>query len=122
MSYNAKERLDGKLRFIPTSALMTTISLGEIGCIDATGQVVPASSAQGLKALGRIEEITAEGVTLRRGIFGYDNSSADALSQTDIGSECYISDSHTVAKTATGKSAAGRVYDVSEGKVWVEFV
>jgi hypothetical protein len=38
-----------------------------------------------------------------------------------VGKPCYIADDHTVAKTASGKSAAGIVRDVDADGVWVEF-
>ena len=58
---------------------------------------------------------------MKKGCFKYQNSSSDALSAADIGSDCYIEDSCTVCKTATSKSKAGKVFLVEDSGVWVEF-
>lgn len=94
---------------------------GEIGVIDATGVAVAATAAASLKAFGRIEEIDGDNITMKKGCFKYQNSSSDALSAADIGSDCYIEDSCTVCKTATGKSKAGKVFLVEDSGVWVDF-
>lgn len=63
-------------------------------------------------------------IKVRRGTFHFNNSAAaDELTTTDIGSDCYLVDDETVAKTNGGnaRSKAGVVRDIEEGKVWVEF-
>jgi hypothetical protein len=63
-------------------------------------------------------------VKVRRGVFRFANSAAgDLISLADCGSDCYVVDDQTVAKTnGTGtRSVAGKVRDVDAGGVWVEF-
>lgn len=110
----------------------TVIYAGALVVIDA-GYAAPGRTATGLIAVGRAERtynnnpgangaISAE---VRRGIFAFENSSAgDLIAQADVGTNCYIVDDQTVAKTNGGatRSIAGRVISVSEGdsKVYVE--
>ena len=58
---DTKER-DGILIVHPVKA-DTKVCAGEIGCLDASGYLVPASVATGLKAVGRIEETVTGGTT-----------------------------------------------------------
>lgn len=118
-SFDAQERDNRELSFDLKSG--EAVFSGEIGCIDATGEVVAAKTATNLTALGRIENVGEEQIIIRKGCFRYNNSSTDALSKADVGKDCYISDSTTVCKTATGKSKAGKVALVEDGGVWVEF-
>lgn len=94
---------------------------GEIGVVDATGAAVAAKAAEGLKAFGRIEEVDGAHITIKKGCFKYRNSNSDALTAADLGNECYIEDSCTVCKTATGKSKAGKVFLIEDSAVWVKF-
>ncbi len=109
------------------------IHMGAMTALDATGNVTPAITATGLKALGRSEEFIdnstgasgAVSVKVKKGVFLYENSTgADLITITDIGSTCYMVDDQTVAKTdATAtRSVAGTVFDIDEtGSVWVKF-
>lgn len=95
------------------------------------GYAEPGATATGLVAAGRAEE-TADNssgsagdisVNVRRGIFRWDNSSStDEIKQADVGSDCYIVDDHTVAKTddSSARSKAGKVWAVDDDGVWVE--
>ncbi len=110
------------------------IYAGAIVVLDA-GYAKPAVEATGLTAVGRAEEFVdnssgADGdetVIVKRGIFRYNNSDVDPVSKADIGNDCYLVDDETVAKTngdtGTGptRSVAGRVFDVDDEGVWVEF-
>jgi hypothetical protein len=61
-------------------------------------------------------------VTVRPGIYAWANSSGgDAITQAQVGSDCYIVDDQTVAKTdGTGtRSKAGTVLAVDSDGVWV---
>lgn len=61
-------------------------------------------------------------VVVRPGIYAWKNSSgADAVTQADVGSTCYVVDDETVAKTDGGgtRSAAGVVIAVDQDGVWV---
>lgn len=117
--FNAEERKGRQAVF--ALAANEKVFEGEIGVINVAGAVVAATAAAGLKAFGRIESVEDGKVTMKKGCFKYQNSSSDALSAADIGSDCYIADSCTVCKTATGKSKAGKVFLVEDSGVWVDF-
>jgi len=96
------------------------------------GYAKPAAEATGLVCIGRAEEYVdnsdgSDGdvfVNVRRGIFRYNNSSSsDEITRADIGSDCYLVDDETVAKTygSGTRSVAGKVFDVDDEGVWVEF-
>lgn len=55
--------------------------------------------------------------------FWLDNATAgNAVAQTEVGTDCYVLDDHTVTKTATGRSIAGEVLAVDATKgVLVQF-
>jgi hypothetical protein len=92
------------------------------------GYAEPGSAATGLVAVGRAEEsVDATGlangvakVKVRRGIFKWKNKADDLLTIADVGATAYVVDDETVCKTATGKSAAGKVIQVDSDGVWVE--
>lgn len=102
---------------------------GGLMVLDAAGNVRPGYSALGLVAVGRCEETKdnsggaagALKVRVRAGCFYLANSaSTDALTSADVGSECYIVDDQTVARTSGGtRSRAGVVVEVDAGGVWV---
>lgn len=117
--FDAQER-DGRLIVLGLKA-DEDVFQGEIGCVDSTGAVVAAKTGSGLTAIGRIETVDIGKVEIKKGVFLYQNASADALSNADIGKDCYISDTTTVCKTATGKSKAGKVFAVEDAGVWVDF-
>lgn len=63
-------------------------------------------------------------VKVRRGVWRFANSAAgDQITVADIGSDCYVVDDQTVAKTngTNTRSVAGKVRDVDASGVWVEF-
>lgn len=63
-------------------------------------------------------------VEARKGCFAFENSTAgDLITRLDIGSNAYIIDDQTVAKTDGGgaRSSAGRIIDVDADGVWIEF-
>jgi hypothetical protein len=122
---------DNKKFGLPVAAA-TKLFAGGIGCLSATGYLVPGSTATTLKAVGRINEQVdnsagADGdlkVEIDRGLFRFKNSAAaDEITNVEIGSDCYIVDDQTVAKTDGGatRSVAGKVRDVDSLGVWVEF-
>jgi hypothetical protein len=121
----------GDTRGIPAAAA-AVFHAGAMVAINAAGTAVPMSEALNLKGVGRAEKPVdnsagaagAELVTVRRGIFRYNNSAAtDAITQADIGADCYGVDDQTVAKTSdtNTRSIAGKVFDVDAQGVWVEF-
>jgi len=95
------------------------------------GYAEPGTTATGLVADGRAEAQVdntggaagAKTVPVRKGVFRFNNSAAaDAITAAEIGTDCYIVDDNTVAKTdgGTTRSKAGRVVDVDAQGVWVE--
>lgn len=105
---------------------------GAIACLSATGFLTPGAAATTLKAVGVMQaqadnSLGADGAItgkVRRGVFRFANSAAgDLIALTEIGSDCYIVDDQTVAKTNGGatRSVAGKVRDVDSVGVWVEF-
>lgn len=130
---DTKER-DGILIVHPVKA-DTKVCAGEIGCLDASGYLVPASVATGLKAVGRIEETVTGGTTdgeekalVKKGVFLLKNSSADKVTRAHIESDCYLSGAAEVAATdgkgsgsAPTRSKAGKVIDVEGDFVAVKF-
>ncbi len=116
----------------PPVAATTRIWGGSIVCINAGGYAVPGATATTLKAVG-VAEGRADNsagvagairVRCRKGPHRFANSAAaDAIALTDVGSDCYIVDDQTVAKTngANTRSVAGKVFDVDADGVWVDF-
>lgn len=113
-------------RRFPTAAAQT-IYVGSITCINASGLAVKATTATGLKCVGIskdqiVNSTTEDYVSTRRGTFPFKNSaSGDAVTLADIGSDCYIVDDETVAKTngSNTRSICGKVFDVNEDGVYV---
>lgn len=112
----------------------TKLYAGTIACVDATGFVVAGATSTTLKALGITENQFdntggADGaflVRFRKGVWLLANSAGgDQLSNADWGSDVYIVDNQTVAKTngTNTRSVAGkcRGIDAASGGVWVEF-
>lgn len=106
----------------------TTVHQGALVVL-AAGLAVGGSTATGLIAVGRAEaSVTAvlagdALVPVRRGIFKFANSAAaDAVAQADVGSDCYVVDDQTVAKTngSNTRSRAGKVAGVEADGVWVQ--
>lgn len=107
------------------------IHAGGITAINAAGYLVPASTSTTLTARGVAQASVdnsagADGdqtVDSDRGVHHFGNEGTDPVARTDIGSNCYLVDDQTVAKTdGTGtRSIAGKVIDVDANGVWVEF-
>lgn len=107
----------------------TTIWQGTMVAIDATGYAVPAATDTDHRIQGVATETVvnagasgAKYVKVAIGTFMMNNSAAaDAIAVTERGSECYIVDDNTVAKTdGTGtRSRAGNIEAVESAGVWV---
>ncbi len=113
-------------------AATTKIYGGSIVCRNASGYAVPGSTATTLKALGIAQELVDnsagaagdKSIRVRKGTYRFGNSaSTDAITDADIGNDCYIVDDQTVAKTdgTSTRSVAGKVHDVDADGVWVTF-
>ena len=123
-------RRDG-VQYNDPLAANAKIYAGSIVCLDASGNAVPGSTATTLKVRGLAQEQVdntggtagAKRIESRRGVFQLANSaSTDLITRAEIGSQCYIVDDQTVAKTSATntRSVAGVVRDVDDGGVWVE--
>lgn len=94
------------------------------------GYARPGATATGDIAVGRATKTVdnsagAAGdlwIEVDSGIFKWANDTGDALAQADVGAEVYVTDDQTVSKTATGKSVAGKLYQVDSDGVWVKTV
>ncbi|PLX49123.1 MAG: hypothetical protein C0613_08350 [Desulfobulbaceae bacterium] len=104
---------------------------GALCARDASGRATPGATATTILGVGRVVESVdnSEGlddaveVPIEKGIFRFANSAgADEITAADIGTNCYIVDDQTVAKTdGTGtRSVAGKVHDVDSLGVWVD--
>lgn len=125
-------RRDGEQFDLPVAAA-TLIYAGSIVCVStATNLATKGATATTLKAVGMAEDradnsagaASAIRVRVRRGCFRFANSAAgDQVVLGDVGSDCFIVDDQTVAKTngSNTRSVAGKVRDVDADGVWVEF-
>lgn len=121
-------RIDGH-DFQGPVAATTTCYEGGLACRDASGNLVPGSTALGLTAVGVFTARAANAgsagainADYRAGVFGFENSSAtDAITDDDIGELAWIVDDQTVAKRQAGtRSAAGLIVAVDANYVWVK--
>jgi len=117
-----------KIRGVLTKA-NTKGYAGGIAVLDA-GYAKPAVTATSLIAIGRFEhdydntggvdgDVTA---MVQAGEYCWSNSTAgDAITQADVGQDCYLVDDQTVAKTSASgtRSRAGVIAGVDTKGVWV---
>lgn len=103
------------------------INRGVIVVLEA-GAAKAGAAGAGLVAVGISEESTDQTagdtrVKAKLGCFLLANSATDPIAAADVGSDCYVEDDITVAKTDdTGAlSLAGKVRAIADGGVWVEF-
>lgn len=122
-------RFDGDVGSYPVLA-SAKIYAGSIVVLDSSGWAKPAVTATGLKCAGRAEaqvDNSAGGngdldVKVRYGVFRFANSAAaDEITQAEVGSNAFIVDDQTVAKTdgTSTRSVAGRIEQVDDLGVWV---
>ena len=122
-------RLGDQFRF-PMSA-GAVIYQGALVVLSA-GFAEPGTTATDLVSVGIAEthqtNSGADGaahIDVRRdGLFPFANKADDLITLADIGSQCYIVDDVTVARTSATntRSIAGIVRDVEDDTVWIEFV
>jgi hypothetical protein len=98
------------------------------------GHYMPAKAAENLLARGRFRETVdntggANGARLAEvdfqrsfDVIWWDNDTTSPVTEADRGSLCYFTDDHTVSSDGTGRSSAGRVFDVEGNFVLVEVV
>lgn len=119
----------GSTLVLPVAAA-TKIFDGALVVLDESGYAAPASKADKLKAAGRAECLAdnsggtagAISVTVRRGVYLWDNDTTNPVTIAHVMGPCYIVDDHTVCSLATGSSIAGTVLgiDGETGQVIVE--
>ncbi len=108
-------------------AANTSVLAGEMGCLNSDGDLVPASQATGLNSVGRIEETASStqenevSVLVKAGVFLLENHATDGVSITDIGADCYFTDTNEVAKTDGSDSSANPAVAASRSKAGVIF-
>lgn len=121
--------MDGELFQVPVAA-GALIPAGTIVCANATGFAVPGSAVATQVYLGRADEMIdnrtgtdgAQMVLVRRGkAYQWANDSADAVTQAEMGRDCFVADNQTVSKTDGGgtRPRAGIVLGVGTDGVWV---
>ena len=126
---NTPERESKKFQF-PMAASTKGLA-GTIACLNSSGYLVPGSTSTTLKTVGIFDAVADNSAgsagdikgKVRRGCFKFANSaSTDLIALTEVGSDCYIVDNQTVAKTSgsSSRSVAGKVRDVESDGVWVE--
>lgn len=128
---NTRQRA-GLVRAFPMAAA-TKIPAGVIACVSASGVLTNGATALNLKAVG-VPQSTLDNSAgaasafmgeVHGGVWGpFGNSAAaDQITLAEVGSDCYIVDNQTVAKTngTSTRSVAGKVWDVTTEGVWVQF-
>lgn len=111
----------------------TKVLAGTLVVLTAAGYAQGGAVATTLKAVGVADETAdntagASGdikVPVRNdGWFRFANSAADLITIADIGTNCFVLDNQTVARTdgAATRSVAGKVRDVGADGVWIEFI
>jgi hypothetical protein len=124
---NTPELPSGLLR--PTLAASTVIYAGALVALNASGYAVPAADAANLRVIGRAEETVdnstgsagAKSITVKRGVFGFDNDGTNAVGIAHIGKVVYVADDNTVqSATGTNSVKAGVAVLIEDGQVYVD--
>lgn len=120
---------DGEVVSVPVAAGVKCFA-GGMAVLDG-GYAKPGGTATGLVYFGSFNEFMdntggAAGdkeVLVRRHLaHRWENSPTDPVTQADVGSDCYIVDDETVARTngTNTRSKAGLIIGVDADGVWVE--
>lgn len=120
---------DGQLFAVPVAAA-TELFGGHIVAANAAGFALPGSATAANVTLGISDGwVDNSGglagdasVLVRRGKAWFlANSTADPVTQSQVGRDCYVVDSQTVAKTsnANARPVAGKVLGLENDGVWV---
>lgn len=123
----------GETLVLPVAATEKIYAGAIVALETLTGYAVRGKTSTTVRGMGRAEALVdntsgANGdltVEIRKGVFRFDNSAGgDQITAADIGSDCYIVNDQTVAKTngTSTRSVAGKVFDVDSDGVWVKFV
>ena len=95
-----------------TVASDTTIYAGALVAINTSGKAIPAADATGIRSVVGRAEFTAtagQAIKIKRGVFGWNNDTTNAVEATDIGKTAYVVDDHTVSDTAGSYSVVAGV-------------
>lgn len=111
---------EGRLVSDPLAA-NAVVFAGALYVLDAAGNATPATAAAAnpVRAVALARASQPDGdqrVEGALGVFRFDND-GNSITRADIGSDAFVVDDQTVAKTGTAK--AGVVVDVDEAGVWV---
>lgn len=95
-----------------------------------TGLAIPGTSAAGLVTAGRAETFVdntggadgAKSITVKRGVFLFENDEASPVTNADLLKNCYVLDDETVTSDSTDASVAGKVLGFENGEVLVEIL
>ena len=110
-------------------AAATVIYAGALVALNAAGTAVPASDAASRIVIGRAEETvdnsagaaSALSISVKRGIFGFDNSATNAVTIAHIGRVVYVEDDNTVqSATGTNSVKAGIAILIEGDQVYVD--
>lgn len=124
-------RIDPDARHrLPVAAAML-IYQGALVALNATGFASKGVVATTLKQFGRAEETVdnsagaagAKEINVQPGVFRWANSAAgDLITTAEIGTDCFIVDDQTVAKTngTSTRSRAGKIVGVDSSGVLVQ--
>ncbi|MGK2898374.1 MAG: hypothetical protein ACSLE9_06775 [Burkholderiaceae bacterium] len=127
---NTRQR-PGIKRAFPMAAA-TLIPAGVIACLNASGLLVNGATSATLKCVGVTQKAADNSAGLasaingevETGVFGpfANSASTDQITLTEVGSDCYIVDNQTLAKTSNSaaRSVAGKVWDVDTEGVWLK--
>ena len=111
-------------------AAATHLFSGGIVARDTQGNAVPAADTAGLKVAGicqgdadnTLGAAGALSVQVAVGNFRVGNSLTDPVGVADIGKIAYIESDSTVCKAGgANQIQAGRIYDIDENGVWIDF-
>lgn len=102
------------------------VFLGGMVQVNAAGKGVAASATAANVTVGvaMADAGPGEQFNAEKLVFAFGNSAAgDLITKADIGKSCYVVDDQTVAKTSNSNArpVAGKVFDVDEYGVWVDF-
>ncbi len=109
----------------------TKIYEGAMVALD-DGYAVSASAKSTLVVAGRCEKYVdntgtggtngAKQVTVKRGVFAYENDETAPVNNTHLLKECYVLDDCTVTSDSTETCVAGKVIGFEDGQVFVEII
>ncbi|CNL92728.1 Uncharacterised protein [Yersinia frederiksenii] len=120
---------DGELSPVPMAQAIEIFG-GHIVSANAGGFAVMASAVASQVTLGVSDGYVdnrdgangdADALVRRGKAWGFANFAGDAVTQADVGKDCYVADSQTVAKSdgEGARPVAGKVIIVDSDGVWV---